>query len=228
MKHEDFKSFCEGLEYEHNLRQAIACLQEWRQMQIGDLKTGEKFEQEKQLRQSRPAPVGQFDRLAANRISKPTPPVETPSATTALTSPGLALRLNNGLSTPPPDRVLPNGTNGSNGVNGTNGLANAVGIAQHVKPKFSIQPLPNTVPLKFGKETQADLHLLTPEEIEVCSVLRIMPKPYIVIKDNLLREALKQGGSMKKKMAREISKIDGNKAGKLFDFFVYCGWITKA
>ncbi|KAF2801389.1 transcriptional adaptor 2 [Mytilinidion resinicola] len=224
MKHEDFKSFCEGLEYEHNLRQAIGCLQEWRQLQIGDLKSGEKYEQEKQLRQSRGPPVGQFDRLAASRISKPTPPIETPSATTALTSPGLALRLNNGLSTPPPDRVLPNGTNG---VNGTNGLTNGVGMA-HVKPKFSIQALPNTVPLKFGKENQADLHLLTPEEQEVCSMLRIMPKPYMVIKEAMLREALKQGGSMKRKMAREVCKIDANKCGKLFDFFVYSGWISKA
>jgi transcriptional adapter 2-alpha len=228
MKHEDFKSLCEGLEYEHNLRQAIGCLQEWRQMQIGDLKSGEKYEQEKQLRQSRGPPVGQFDRLAANRISKPMPPVETPSATTALTSPGLTLRLHNGLSTPPPDRVLRNGINGTTGVNGTNGLTNGAGIPQHIKPKFSIQPLPNTVPLKFGKENQSDLHLLTPEEQEVCSILRIMPKPYLVIKEAMVREALKQGGSMKRKQAREICKIDATKSGKLFDFFVYSGWIAKA
>src|SRR5207245_2406582 len=87
MKHDDFAEFCKGLEYEHNLRQAIQQLQDWRQMQIGDLKSGEKYEQEKQARLSRGPPISQFDRLATNRISKPTPPIETPSATIALTAP---------------------------------------------------------------------------------------------------------------------------------------------
>ena len=223
MKHEDFRLFCEGLEYEHNLRSAIAQLQDWRSNQIGDLKSGEKYEQEKQQRQSRGPPLGQFDRLAAARISKATPPVETPSATTALTAPELPLRLQNGLSTPPPDR-LTNGTNGINGVNGTNGV-NGITPA---KTKFVIQPLPNTVPLKFSKEHAADLQLLNPEEREVCSVLRILPKPYLVIKETLLREAMKQGGSIKKRAAKELCRIDVNKGGKLFDLFVHSGWIGRA
>ncbi|OCK76714.1 transcriptional adapter 2 [Lepidopterella palustris CBS 459.81] len=216
MKHEDFKRFCEGLEYEHNLRQAIIQLQEWRQNQVGDLKAGEKYEQEKQLRLSRGPPVTQFDRLATNRISKPTPPVETPSAATALTAPDLPLRLQNGLSTPPPDRIL------------TNGAPNGVTTPQPNKQKFVTQPLPNTVPLRFGKENASDLHLLTPEEQEVCSILRIMPKPYLAIKEAMMREAMKQGGSMKKKAAREVCKIDVNKGSRLFDFFVHSGWIGKS
>jgi transcriptional adapter 2-alpha len=225
MKHEDFKKFCEGLEYEHNLRQAIAQLQEWRSMQIGDLKSGEKYEQEKQQRQSRGPPISQFDRLAATRISKATPPVETPSATTALTAPELPLRLQNGLTTPPPDRIL---SNGVNGTNGTNGGVNGSQTLMAPKTKFVVQPLPNTVPLKFSKEHAADLQLLTPEEREVCSILRIMPKPYLAIKENMLREAMKQGGSIKKRVAKEISRIDVTKGGRLFDFFVHCGWIGRA
>ena len=109
-------------------------------------------------------------------MAKPTPPFETPLATTALTAPELPLRLQNGLSTPPPDRL----------TNGTNGVL----TPQASKPKFICPPLPNTVPLKFSKETVADLQLLTPEEREVCSVLRIMPKPYLAIKEAMMREAM--------------------------------------
>ncbi|KAF2002372.1 transcriptional adaptor 2 [Amniculicola lignicola CBS 123094] len=221
MKHEDFKKFCDGLEYEHNLRQAITQLQEWRAMQIGDLKTGEKYEQEKQTRQSRGPPLGQFDRLASNRIGKPTPPFETPSATTALTAPELPLRLQqqNGQITPPPDRNI---------TNGTNGVTNGVSTPLQPKAKFVVKALPNTVPLKFAKENASDLQLLTPEEREICSVLRIMPKPYLTIKENMVREAMKQGGSIKKKVAKEICRIDVNKAGQLFEFFVHNGWIARA
>ncbi|KAF2180586.1 transcriptional adapter 2 [Zopfia rhizophila CBS 207.26] len=216
MKHEDFKKFCDGLEYEHSLRQAIAQLQEWRNNQISDLKSGEKYEQEKQQRQSRGPPLGQFDRLATNRISKPTPPFEIPSGTSALTAPELPLRLQNGLSTPPPDKAL------------TNGTTNGVLTPQKTKTKFVTKPLPNTVPLKFGKENASDLQLLTPEEREVCSILRVMPKPYLTIKDTMIQEAMKNGGAIKKKVAKEICRIDVNKGGQLFDFFVHNGWIARA
>ena len=39
---------------------------------------------------------------------------------------------------------------------------------------------------------------------------------------------MKQGGSLKKKTAKEICKIDSNKGSRLFDFFVHNGWISKA
>ncbi|KAF2877416.1 hypothetical protein BDV95DRAFT_534972 [Massariosphaeria phaeospora] len=231
MKHEDFKLFCEGLEYEHNLRAAITQLQEWRNMQISDFKAGEKYEQEKQQRLSRGPPLGQFDRLASSRISKPTPPFEIPSATMALVGTDLPLQLRqkSGLTTPPPDGT-PNGTNstnGTSGANGTNGI-NGIGTPQHTKIKFVPKQLPNTVPLKFGKESASDLQLLTPEERELCSVLRIMPKPYLAIKENMIREAMKQGGALKKKAAKDVCRIDVNKASQLFDFFAHSGWIARA
>ena len=224
MKHDDFKMLCEGLEYEHCLRQAISQLQEWRNMQITDLKSGQKYEEEKQHRQSRGPPLSQFDRLASNRIAKPTPPFETPSATTALIAPELPLRLQqrSGLSTPPPDQVVANGTND------TNGTTNGVVTHQQTKIKFVPKQLPNTVPMKFGKNAASDIQLLTSEEREVCSVLRIMPKPYLAIKENMLREAMRQGGALKKKVAKDICRIDANKGGQLYDFFVHSGWIARA
>ncbi|KAF1945028.1 transcriptional adapter 2 [Clathrospora elynae] len=218
MQHADFEQFCKDLEYEHNLRQAISQLQEWRSMQITSLRAGEKYEQEKQQRQTRPPPIGQFDRLAA-RIPKPTPPFEQPSAATALLAQDLPLHIkqSSGLVTPPPDRA-------SNGVNSTNGVL----TPQHSKTKFVIKSLPNTVPLKFGKESKADLQLLSSEEVDLCSALRIMPKPYLVLKETIMRAALNNGGALKKKTAREICKIDTNKSSQLFEYFVHCGWIARA
>ncbi|TQS34018.1 hypothetical protein Golomagni_05618 [Golovinomyces magnicellulatus] len=41
MNHQDFDDFCQGLLDELNLRQAIAQLQEWRSLRVGDLASGE-------------------------------------------------------------------------------------------------------------------------------------------------------------------------------------------
>ena len=220
MTHEDFQEFCKGIEYEHNLRQAIAQLQEWRSVQITDLKAGEKYETEKQQRVTR-APLGLYDRLQTSRISKPTPPVEAPSTASALVSNDLVLRPHSqtGLFTPPASEA---------DVPMVNGATNGTLTPQEKKPKYVVPPLANTTPLKFDKETVADLHLLTPEEKELCSILRIYPKPYIAIKETILKEAMKSGGLLKKKAVREMCRIDVNKGTRLFEFFVHNGWIQKA
>ncbi|KAF2763204.1 transcriptional adaptor 2 [Pseudovirgaria hyperparasitica] len=230
MKHEDFEEFCQGLEYEHDLRLAITQLQEWRSVQIGELRAGEKYEHEKFQRQSRPPAVGQFDRMATNRNAKPAAQTAEGPTANSLTAPNLEIPFRsstNGVITPPTS-VSSNG----NTVNGTSLHTNGVPTPQAAniasKPKFSVQPLPNTVPLKFEKVAAPDLQLLTEEERELCSALRIMPKPYMAIKENMFKEALKSGGMLKKKTAKEISKIDAAKVGKLFDFFVHSGWIGKA
>jgi transcriptional adapter 2-alpha len=59
-------------------------------------------------------------------------------------------------------------------------------------------------------------------------MLRIMPKPYLSLKETMMRAALNNGGSLKKKTAREICKIDTNKSAQLFEFFVHSGWIARA
>ncbi|KAL9100000.1 MAG: hypothetical protein Q9187_009418, partial [Circinaria calcarea] len=175
-------------------------------------------------RAQRPAPTGSFDRLAGVRAPKPAPPIETPSATTALTAPELPER----LKPQPPTISLPVQTKGPL-TNGTSNSANHLVHTANQKPSpFSIVPLTNTQPLRLTPENATDLHLLTKEEAELCSVLRLMPKAYLVIKEGLIREAVKAGGVLKKKVAREICKIDVSKSSRIFDFFVHSGWIQKA
>ncbi|MCJ1485477.1 Transcriptional adapter ada2 [Schaereria dolodes] len=224
MNHADFNDLTQGLEYEHNLRQAISQLQDWRQMRIGDLKSGEKYESEKQTRAQRPAPTGTFDRLAGVRPSKPAPPIETPSATTALIAPELPERLKVQQIPPTPAISTMKGPL----TNGTSNTHNLPTKDANSKPQYSIVPLSGMPPLKLTHENAMDLHLLTKEEAELCSVLRIMPKPYLVIKEGLIKEAMKTGGGLKRKVAREVCKIDVTKSGRIFDFFVHSGWIQKA
>jgi transcriptional adapter 2-alpha len=193
MNHKDFSEAATGFEFEHNLRQAVAQLQDWRSVRISDLKSGEKYESEKQTRAQRPAPTGQFDRIAGIR-PKPVPPIETPSATTALTAPELPERLK---STQVP--------NGAQRGPLTNGTANST--LTNGKTQYITLPVSGVPPLKLTPENATDLHLLTKEEQELCSLLRMMPKAYIAIKDGLLREAMKTGGSLKKKAAREVCRV---------------------
>lgn len=220
MNHADFETFTQSLEYEHNLRQAVAQLQDWRHMRIGDLKSGEKYEADKQTRAQRPAPTGAFDRLAGIRNAKATPPVEIPSATTALTAPDLPERFKPmALATIPPSSIRQAPPLGSAATTGhtvkgplMNGNTNAPvqpgssHFQVHQKTPYNIPALAGTPPLKLTSETATDLHLLTKEEADLCSVLHLKPKPYLLIKEGLLKEAMKGGGALKRKLAKEVCK----------------------
>jgi transcriptional adapter 2-alpha len=232
MNHADFITFCDDIEYEHNLRQAITQLQDWRIHQISDLKSGEKYEQEKQQRQQRPPPsaFSGLDRLP-RASAKGAIINDGPSIASQLVSHDLSLKP---YATPPASEVDGPISNGiTNGI--SNGLSNGVNGTSHTQPKvekFVLQPLPNTSPLDFEKQPAdkqpvPDLHLLSDEEREICRILRIYPKPYIVLKETVLKEVIKLGGSMKKKTMRDLCKIDSTKASRLFDFWVHCGWISK-
>ncbi|KAJ5666931.1 Transcriptional adapter 2 [Penicillium macrosclerotiorum] len=247
MNQKDFEDLNKGLEYEHNLRLAISQLQEWRQMGIGDLKASEKYEQDKQSRAQRMIPQGSFDRFASARPKQAQLP-EGPSAATQLTTPELPLRLQqaaNPHKQPEPAEIPLNDFDRMFAVNGDGAPP------QPAKTKFVVQPLSGVPAWKLDDEGAADLHLLTREEAEVCNMLRLMPKPYLVVKETLLKEAMKQGGNLKKKDARTICKvrfahlviqtfsllnlinislyqIESNKASRIYDFMVHSGWINKA
>ncbi|KAK9455479.1 hypothetical protein V1511DRAFT_516290 [Dipodascopsis uninucleata] len=72
----------------------------------------------------------------------------------------------------------------------------------------------------------ADLDLLSPAEQALCSQLRILPKPYLVIKETLFRELLRTGGILKKRTARELIKIDVNKTARIYEFFQNQRWLS--
>jgi transcriptional adapter 2-alpha len=215
MNHADFEAFTSSLEYEHNLRQAVAQLQDWRRMRIGDLKMGEKYEQEKQARAARPPPTGAFDRQAGIRPEKKADKDANQKAamTLELTAPELPERLKPApplsLSTLPTNAV----TNGPHAkgplTNGTTNTTVLPPVQQEKKTRYAVTPLSGTAPLRLssGNENSADLHLLTKEEVELCSVIRVQPKPYLVMKEAVLHEAMKNGGTLKRKFVKELLKV---------------------
>lgn len=69
------------------------------------------------------------------------------------------------------------------------------------------------------------LHLLTPAEQTLCSQLRIQPKPYLVIKETLVREYARRGGKLRRREARDLVKIDVNKTSRVWDFLVQSGYL---
>lgn len=69
------------------------------------------------------------------------------------------------------------------------------------------------------------LHLLTPAEQTLCSQLRILPKPYLVVKETLVREYARRGGKLRRREARDLVKIDVNKTSRIWDFLVQAGFL---
>jgi transcriptional adapter 2-alpha len=69
------------------------------------------------------------------------------------------------------------------------------------------------------------LHLLTQPEQTLCSQLRILPKPYLVVKETLVREYARRGGKLRRREARDLVKIDVNKTARVWDFLVQAGYL---
>lgn len=238
MNHKDFEDFNQGLIDELNLRQAIAQLQDWRNMGIGDLRTGEKYEQDKVTRAQNKIPMGSMDRerLAAAQRSKQPVQSEPPSGAALLVAPELPIRTMAKSGLPDGDAVANGDSKATNGnhANGVNGgsVVVANGVDPSKKPKYVPQPISGVTPMQLSRD-MPDYHLLTPEEIKLCEIIRMRPKPYVMVKSEIIREAVKGNGSLKKKQVKEIcsrnpSSWDSRKAGAVFECMVAWGYISKA
>ncbi|KAI1824557.1 hypothetical protein F4861DRAFT_505427 [Xylaria intraflava] len=238
MNHKDFEDLCQGLLDELNLRQAVSQLQEWRNLRIGDLRSGEKYEQDKAQRIQKTIPMGSMDRerLASAQRSKQNVQPEPPSGAALLVAPDLVLRPGTNIhalaaqgmaADAPAHGEARSFTDGYVNEAATNGVVTNGSLA-HGRARFISQPISGVQPLSLSEDNSPDMHLLTPEEVELCKVSRIQPKPYLMIKEQILKEALKGNGSLKKKQVKEISRLDSQKGGRIFDFFINSGWIAKA
>ena len=205
INHADFVELNKGLEDEHNLRHAIGQLQDWRTHGIGDLKTGDRYETEKLQRQQRPAATGQFDRLPGAKPSKgPNPIPEMPAAAAALTAIEMPESLK--MVMRPASAAKEGDGDGVDGVK--NGKAFANGVTKGDRVPFTPAPIPGLAPLKLEpQDGRSDLQLLSAEEKELCSVMRVSPKAYEVMLEAILSEAMKNVGSLKLKAIREMCKV---------------------
>lgn len=219
MNKRDYDEFSEGVLQEYQLRFAIKVLQDWRKAGITSMDGGMKYELDKIARVSTPpncfkskcflTPVqtnnaksnGPLDR-ATQRMSKANQQQEGPGVQAVAHL----------LESSPPELIVPAVVEKPNASSGplvpTNGNSNTV----EPKPirKVDISDILSGIPyapLNLTNENVQDLQLLSEDEQKLCSVLRIKPKPYMAIKEMLIREAIKQGGVLKKKAAREMCKV---------------------
>ncbi|KAI5816993.1 hypothetical protein BZA77DRAFT_46825 [Pyronema omphalodes] len=209
MNKKDYDDFTDGLLAEHNLRQAVAQLQEWRRNGIQTLEAGQKYEVEKVQRsevlRNKLAPL---DRVAHRYAVKSTPPVET-SPINPLTAPKL-----------PPTSFSRDREDSASPMSPSPAVVNGVKRKEMAN---------GTGPLSLNNENSTDLHLLSTAEQQLCASLRLKPKPYMCIKERLISEAIKHGGILKEKAAKDICRFqDNNKISKIHDFFTRAGWIGKA
>ncbi|KAJ2664667.1 Transcriptional adapter ada2 [Coemansia sp. RSA 1200] len=104
---------------------------------------------------------------------------------------------------------------------GTESTATATAAATATATlKQTTRKTPNTLDI----EGADGINLLADAEKELCSQLRIFPRPYLVVKQTLLSEYARTG-SLRRLRARELIRIDANKTSRIYDFFVQSGWI---
>ncbi|KAF5375590.1 hypothetical protein D9757_008538 [Collybiopsis confluens] len=89
----------------------------------------------------------------------------------------------------------------------------------------SAAPVVRRPPAPLNLANSPSLHLLTPGEQTLCSQLRILPKPYLVIKETLVREYARRGGKLRRREARDLVKVDVNKTSRVWDFLVQAGFL---
>lgn len=85
---------------------------------------------------------------------------------------------------------------------------------------------PKSEPL-FIPENAEGYDLLTSDELQTCSILRLAPIQYYKVKETLLMHRDTKG-FFRKREAQKLCRIDVNKTGKIYDWFVSLGWLLPA
>ncbi|KAF3921145.1 hypothetical protein ABW21_db0201398 [Orbilia brochopaga] len=229
MNHQDYTSFADDLQKELSLRQAILTLQEWRRSGIRSLDKGAKYELEKAHRTNiLKQPGSQNDRVGHRVNAKSGNSLEGPVLSSPhLLHPGMLKGINISVSNPTSAPIASNSHPQVVDDIADSRTPPVTSEQRHNAANAVLnQPVPYT-PIALNTENAPDLHLLTDEERRLCSMLGMYPKPYLVIKDLLFKEAMRQGGLLRKKQAKELCKVDGVKVSKIHDFLVASGWIGK-
>ncbi|KAJ1500826.1 Transcriptional adapter ada2 [Coelomomyces lativittatus] len=208
----DFIMFLDGLLIEAKLKSKIECLQEYRRAGIRTYSEAHQYEQAKALkfniRPSLPAvppppPLLSLIQPSTSSSSLPSHPCFTSKKTTTTLPP------------PPTHFQPPSSTWMSKTDDRPLLLLGGGGGGAGRKP---VNPIDIS-------ESEC-VHLLSDREKALCSTLRILPKPYLAIKDTLLSEYARTG-SLRRRQARAMIKIDVNKTGKIYNFFVEMGWVKQ-
>lgn len=214
----DYEMLVQGLVREQQLRDRISILQEWRKAGLTSLRQGEQYEKDKQSRLAQLKTLIQLsnDRMGAAAVTQRNTYRAQMAALSATPSGANIFRESGRSSTPTQSNGSHVNASSSATAAAAAGATSAANTAAAAGARRPANPL---------DISEADgVHLLTEEEQTLCSTLRILPRPYMVIKDTILKEYARQG-YLKRRQARGLIKIDVNKTSRIYDFFIESGWI---
>lgn len=238
----DYEDFLNGLCYEEALRKAAAQLQHYRKMGILTLDDASTYEREKAERARKaaelaagglaafpasgaaatPVAASARPRIDAARArqrdtSTPTPMEETLAAQAAATASAAT------------SASAANGKESKKDKDAKDKDAKADKEGKGKKGSSGDEPkTPRKPPQPLNLAKAPSLNLLTPAEAQLCSALRILPQPFLLIKSTLIAEFIARGGKLTRRECRTLVKIDVNKLGKVWDFFNEMGYFDAA
>ncbi|KAJ1669639.1 hypothetical protein GGF38_002102 [Coemansia sp. RSA 25] len=100
---------------------------------------------------------------------------------------------------------------------------------------FALRPGTSSCSVKWTKAAPMDVsgypkaELLAAAERECCSILRLYPEQYLIIKQSLVRAGRTlPRGTFKKRDAQKLCRVDVNKTSKVFEWFCKLEWIPQA
>ncbi|CAG8514186.1 400_t:CDS:10, partial [Acaulospora colombiana] len=83
------------------------------------------------------------------------------------------------------------------------------------------------IPQALDLNDEEGVDLLSEAERKLCEGLRILPRSYLVIKETILKEWARTNGTLRKRQARDLIRIDVSKTARIYDFFIEMGWIRQ-
>jgi transcriptional adapter 2-alpha len=201
---EDYEAFAADILYEAVLRKRIQELQHYRRMGLTTAADIEKYETDTIKRTQAKATLTSRDYYSSERLQ---------------------LRAGGRQSSgPDPRRASVASAGDSEGTK--NQERESTPKLGSVGPSASgTGPPGRKPPAPLNLANSPSLHLLTAAEQTLCSQLRILPKPYLVIKETLVREYARRGGKLRRREARDLVKIDVNKTSRVWDFLVQAGFL---
>ncbi|EST08454.1 SWIRM domain protein [Kalmanozyma brasiliensis GHG001] len=232
----DYEDFLNGLCYEEALRKAAAQLQHYRKMGILTLDDASAYERDKAERARKAAELAAGG-LAAFPASGA---AATPIAAAARPRIDAARARQRDTSTPTPMDETPaastvasatavNGKESKKDKEAKDKEAKADKDGKTKKGANGDEPkTPRKPPQPLNLAKAPSLNLLTPAEAQLCSALRILPQPFLLIKSTLIAEFIARGGKLTRRECRLLVKIDVNKLGKVWDFFNEMGYFDAA
>ncbi|CAN6666318.1 transcriptional adapter 2 [Trichomonascus vanleenenianus] len=219
MTDKDFDDFSESVMSEFHTRRRIAELQEYRRAGLRNLDQAAKYERDKANRLNALARTGAIPQTLLLPPSRHGPDSLEVAAEPVNTTPGIANNVE------PKIKSEGEASNGGSITNiNNNGKVTNYDYNNGSDRKWMLAN--GGFGSSLDISNTPDCNLLSEDEKQLCSYLRIYPKPYIAIKEALFRRLLQNGGSLKLKDIKESLKLDPNKSTAIFEFFKSQGWMS--